>query len=136
MFNSILNFGIKDRFFSFYVKVFIMAQNKPFDLIKTNRLFQKVAEKDIKLSVSAKDILSVKEGEIIFQTHDNADMIYLLLEGEVKIKHVQAIDGQRIFEKGKDDFFGEPEFLTQASRNSSAVANKPMLPLYYKTKRT
>ena len=102
-----------------------MAQNKPFDSIKTNRLFQKVDEKDIKLSISAKDFIPVKEGEIIFQTGDNADMIFLLIDGEVKIKHVQAIDGQRIFEKGKDDFFGEPEFLTQTVRNSSAVANKP-----------
>jgi len=102
-----------------------MAQNKPFDLIKTNRLFHRVAESDIKLNASVKDFRNYDDGEIIFQTGDSADTIFLLIEGEVKIKHSHAVDGQRVFEKGKDDFFGETEFLAQTQRASSAVANKP-----------
>lgn len=102
-----------------------MAQNKLFDLIKTNRLFHRIAEGDIKLNANAKDFHDYLDGDIIFQTGDSADMIFLLIEGEVKIKHAQAVDGQRVFEKVKDDFFGETEFLAQTSRSSSAVANKP-----------
>jgi signal transduction histidine kinase len=102
-----------------------MAQNKLFDLIKTNRLFHRIAEGDIKLNANAKDFYDYQDGDIIFQTGDSADMIYLLIEGEVKIKHAQAVDGQRVFEKVKDDFFGETEFLAQTPRTSSAVANRP-----------
>ncbi len=102
-----------------------MAQNKLFDLIKTNRLFHRIAEDDIKLNVNAKDFQDFQDGDIIFQTGDSADLIFLLIEGDVKIKHSQAVDGQRVFEKVKDDFFGETEFLAQSQRTSSAVANKP-----------
>ncbi len=102
-----------------------MAQNKLFDLIKTNRLFHRIAEGDIKLNLNAKEFHDFQDGDIIFQTGDSADVIYLLIEGEVKIKHAQAVDGQRVFEKVKDDFFGETEFLSQSQRTSSAVANKP-----------
>ena len=101
-----------------------MAQNKLFDLIKTNRLFSRISVSDLKLNASTKDFHSFQDGDIIFQTGDSADTIYLLVEGEVKIKHAQAVDGQRVFEKAKDDFFGETEFLAQAPRTSSAVANK------------
>jgi signal transduction histidine kinase/CRP-like cAMP-binding protein len=101
-----------------------MAQNKLFDLIKTNRLFSQIPAGDVKLNANAKDFLSFQDGDIIFQTGDSADVIFLLIEGEVKIKHSQAVDGQRVFEKNKDDFFGETEFLAQTPRTSSAVANK------------
>ena len=101
-----------------------MAQVKLIDTIKANKLFENVPPDDIKLSINQKDVLNFREGDIIFQTGDQADQLYLLLEGEVKIKYVAPIDGQRIFEKLKGDFFGEREFMEQALRRSSAVANK------------
>ncbi len=101
-----------------------MAQVKLIDTIKANKLFENVPPDDIKLNFNQKDVLNFREGDIIFQTGDAADQLFLLLEGEVKIKYVAPIDGQRIFEKSKGDFFGEKEFMEQAARRSSAVANK------------
>jgi nitrogen-specific signal transduction histidine kinase len=103
-----------------------MAQVKLIDTIKANKLFEHVSPDDLKLNANQKDVLSFKEGDIIFQTGDASDQIYLLLEGEVKIKYVAPIDGQRIFEKAQGDFFGEKEFMERLSRRSSAVANKPV----------
>ncbi len=91
--------------------------------VRTNRLFEGVADSDLKISVNQKDLINIPEGEIIYQTGDSSELIYLILDGIVKIKFNTAIDGQRIFEKMKDDFFGEREFIDNTIRASSAVAN-------------
>lgn len=103
-----------------------MAQSKPLDLILANKLFEHIPAADTKFNFNSKDVVVYKEGDIIFQSGDSAEQIYLILEGEIKIKYNQPIDGQRIFEKGKTEFFGEKEFLEHSSRTSSAVANKPV----------
>lgn len=90
--------------------------------IKANKLFNKVNESDIKINVNQKDLLEIPEGEIIFQAGNSAEHIYLVLQGKVKLKHNIAIDGQKIFFKTENDFFGEREFLDNTSRNSSSVS--------------
>lgn len=104
-----------------------MAQVKINESIKANKLFESVSPQELQLSISQKDVISFKEGDIIFQTGDAADEIYLLLEGEIKIKYAQPVDGQRIFEKTSGDFFGEKEFMERQARRSSAVSNKPSI---------
>ncbi|MCE1189700.1 MAG: cyclic nucleotide-binding domain-containing protein [Ignavibacteria bacterium] len=96
--------------------------SKTLSSIRSNRLFESINPDSLTLQVSNKDIILSKDGDIIYQIGDNAEHIYLLLEGAVKIKHTVAIDGQRIFEKGPGEFFGEREFLDKTSRTSSAVA--------------
>lgn len=99
------------------------VQIKSIEALKSNRLFYDIDQKDISFPFYQRDVVTLPEGSIIFQSGDQVDHIYLILEGEVKIKHNIAIDGQRIFEKGRDDFFGEQEFLSGTNRLSSAVAN-------------
>ncbi|NUN07758.1 MAG: GAF domain-containing protein [Ignavibacteriaceae bacterium] len=91
--------------------------------VKSNRLFDGVPESDLKFGVGHKSLRVIPEGDIIYQTGDSADLVYLILDGVIKMKFNAAIDGQRIFEKMKDDFFGEKEFLDNTVRTSSAVAN-------------
>lgn len=99
-------------------------QIKPIQLIKANRLFEHVSENELKLTVNKPDLLNIKEGEIIFRIGEAADQIYLILEGEVKVKQTIPNDVPRIFLKNKNDFLGEKEFLENKSRASSAVADK------------
>jgi signal transduction histidine kinase len=98
------------------------VQIKPFEIIKSNSLFKNINESDIKIKVNTKNLIEIKDGEIIFQTGDSANSIFLIGEGEVKIKHSSPYEGKRIFIKSKDDFFGEKELLENTSRTSSAVA--------------
>ncbi len=97
-------------------------QIKTLAALKSNALFKNVNESDLKQKVNQKDLINVNDGEIIFQAGDSAECIYLIVEGEVKIKHSIVYEGRRIFIKVKGDFFGEKEFLENTSRTSSAVA--------------
>lgn len=102
-------------------------QIKPIELIKANRLFEHLSESELKLTFNKPDLITVKEGEIIFRLGEAADQIYLILDGEVKVKQTIPNDVPRIFLKNKNDFLGEKEFLENTSRNSSAVADKNCL---------
>lgn len=97
---------------------------KPIALIKSNKLFEYVSQDELQIPFSPKDVLTFSDGDIIYQTGDSAEQIYLIIDGSVKIKHSVAIDGQRIFEKGQGEFFGEKEFMDREARNSSAVATR------------
>lgn len=98
------------------------TQTKPILLIKANKLFSNVPENSYSFPFNVKDVIEYKEGDIIYKAGDSAELIYLILEGDVKIKFSVPVDGQRIFLKTASDFFGEKEFLAMTSRGSSAVA--------------
>ena len=61
---------------------------------------------------------------MIYSSGQPSDFVYLLIDGEVKIK-LNAI--KRLFFKSPNEFFGETEVLQNEPRNSSAVANKDCL---------
>lgn len=98
------------------------AQIKPIVQIKANKLFSNVSEDSYSFPFVAKDVVEFKEGDIIYKVGDSAEHICLLLDGNVKIKFSAPVDGQRIFLKSSNDFFGEKEFLAMTARTSSAVA--------------
>jgi len=98
------------------------TQIKPLLLIKANKLFAHVPENSLALSFNPKSMVEYKEGDIIYKVGDSAEHICLLLDGDVKIKFSVPVDGQRIFLKSPNDFFGEREFLAMTARTSSAVA--------------
>ncbi|MFA6597034.1 MAG: ATP-binding protein [Ignavibacteriaceae bacterium] len=98
------------------------TQIKPILQIKANKLFSNVPESSYSFILNIKDVIEFKEGDIIYKGGDSAELIYLILEGDVKIKFSVPIEGQRIFLKTATDFFGEKELLAMTSRNSSAVA--------------
>lgn len=97
------------------------AQIKSFDTIKTNKMFRKIPPGDIKIKVSSNNYLEKKEGDIVFQSGDPGDFIYLILSGDVKIK-LPTLSGPRIEKRGANDFIGENEFFEGTARTSSAVA--------------
>ncbi|MCC6549094.1 MAG: cyclic nucleotide-binding domain-containing protein [Ignavibacteriaceae bacterium] len=99
---------------------------KLFSVIKPNRIFDNIPETDLSFKISQKDFVNFEEGDIIFQTGDQAETIYLIIEGRVKIKHNASVDGQRYFEKSDHEFFGEREFIQGGVRSSSAVAETPI----------
>lgn len=92
--------------------------------IKLNKLFAGVEAELIDSVFKAEKFREVKEGEIIYQTGDESDILYLLLRGDVKIKFLPY---NYISNKIFNDFFGEKEIFDKTRRNSSAVADSKCL---------
>jgi CRP-like cAMP-binding protein len=103
-------------------------------LLGTNSLFKGVSKSFLKPFLKPKYFSEVKEGEIIYVCGDEASEIFLIVEGEVKIKF-SCNDNDNDNENGNgngnvnvkhkylSDFFGEDEILNGCERTSSAVAN-------------
>lgn len=92
--------------------------------IKLNKFFTGVNDSVINTLFKPKYFKDVKEGEIIYQSGDSADCLYILLLGDVKIKfHSSNYISDKIF----NDFFGEKELIEKTRRISSAVANSKCL---------
>ena len=92
-----------------------------FRLIKINTLYKGVPETYLKLSLMPKKFIKVEDGKILYSCNEEASEIYLVIEGEVKIKFrkEKIIEFKILF-----DFFGEAEILEESKRFSSAVANR------------
>ena len=100
-----------------------MQRYKDTEPLMKNRLFTGIDSSKFKMKLRHNNFLSFREGDIIFQKGDAGENIYLILEGEVKLKVHSAESGTNIFRKGKNDFFGETELLEKLPRSSSAIAN-------------
>jgi signal transduction histidine kinase len=104
-----------------------MFQNKNLSAVKNNTLFKGVSDTDLKFNFKLKNFIEIGEGEIIYQSGDPSDFLYLIIEGEVKLKIPGGAANPLLLKKVNNDFFGEKEVHEKSVRNSSAVANKDTL---------
>ena len=98
----------------------MLSQNE-LKLVQPNSLFSSVSESYLKTFIKSKNFFTAKEGTLIYSFDDEAKDIYLVIEGEVKIKFC---DNRSIIYKSFPDFFGEKEILEKTNRVSFAIANK------------
>ena len=91
-------------------------------LLKTNGLFKGVSESVLKPYLKPKYFFEANEGEILYVCGDETSDIFLIVEGEVKIKF-SCNDESNVKHKYLSDFFGEDEILNGSERTSSAIAN-------------
>ena len=89
-------------------------------LLKTNSLFKSVPEAFLKSFIKPKNFLIAKEGTLFYSADDEANEMYLIIEGEVKIKYC---DPRIIEQRHSQDFFGEKEILDKTYRTSFAIAD-------------
>ena len=95
-----------------------------FKEIILNKFFAGVNESVIDAHFKPECFKDVIEGDILYQTGDSADSLYLLLRGEVKIKFPSH---NYISSKIFNEFFGEKELIDGGRRISSAIANSNCL---------
>jgi signal transduction histidine kinase len=100
-----------------------MSQSKGIGSLINNKLFAGIDPKGIKLNLLQSNFLPFKEGDIIFQTGDKSEYLYLILDGEIKLKIHSSMNSSIVRVKEKNDFFGDLELLESTPRKSSAVAN-------------
>ncbi len=98
----------------------MLSQNE-LKLVQPNSLFSSVSESYLKSFIKSKNFFTAKEGTLIYSFDDQAKDIYLVIEGEVKIKFC---DNRSIIYKTLSEFFGEKEILEKTKRVSFAIANK------------
>ena len=99
----------------------MMLNQNYLKLIQPNSLFSSVSESYLKSFIKTKNFVTAKEGTLVYSFDDQAKDIYLVIEGEVKIKFC---DNRSIIYKTFSDFFGEKEILDKTNRVSFAIANK------------
>ncbi len=104
-----------------------MSQYKSLTAINKNRLFAGINPESLKINLKQGNFLEFQEGDIIYQKGDKDDSIYLIIDGEIKLKIRDPLSGVSVLRKGREDFFGENEFLNKNARYSSAVANTSTL---------
>jgi len=97
----------------------MLIQNE-LKLVQPNSLFSSVSESYLKTFIKPKNFFTTKEGTLIYSFDDQAKDIYLVIEGEVKIKFC---DNRSIIYKTFSEFFGEKEILEKTKRVSFAIAN-------------
>ena len=88
--------------------------------VKLNKLFTGINEATVNKLFDNNNFIEKSEGEIIYQTGDASNYIYLLLRGDVKIKFPNH---HYVSNKIFNDFFGEKELIDKRRRISSAVAD-------------
>jgi signal transduction histidine kinase len=104
-----------------------MFQNKNLSAIRNNALFKGVNDANLNFNFNPKDFIEKGEGEIIYQSGDPGDCLYLIIDGEVKLKIPGGVSSPFILRKANNDFFGEKEVQENSIRKSAAVANKNSL---------
>ena len=100
-----------------------MFQNKSVSEVLTNNLFSGLDGAAVSTVFNSRNFRGEKEGNIIYQAGDESKFLYIVLEGEVKLKFSGSHDSHSLIKKGKNEFFGEKELIDGTPRISSAVAD-------------
>ncbi len=100
-----------------------MFENKNLSVLGSNLLLKGLDESVINSVFNSKNFRAEKEGELIFQSGDEGNFLYLILQGEVKLKYSGTKGSNASFRRVKNEFFGEQEVLEKTTRISSAVAD-------------
>lgn len=94
------------------------------DSVLKNSLFKGLDRSCFKKYFNYKNFYIAKEGEIIYSNGDESLFLYLIIQGEVKIKLTVA---KKFIDRYLFDYFGELEILKSTKRISSAMAMKDTL---------
>ena len=94
------------------------------DSVLKNSLFKGLDRSCFKKYFNYKNFYIAKEGEIIYSNDDESLFLYLIIQGEVKIKLTGI---KKFIDRYLFDYFGEIEILKSTKRISSALAMKDTL---------
>lgn len=93
------------------------------DNFEKNRLFDQLAEDEIKRVTAAFQKESFSSGEYIFRENDSGNTLYIVEEGSVSLKKLIVNDYEKtLFVASEGLVFGEFSFIDGKERSASAVA--------------
>ncbi len=96
-----------------------MIATKNNDSIFSNILFNGLNNLTLPGNLNGKAYEEFKEGEIIYESGEESNFVYLIVSGKIKIKEngVKKLQFRR-----ENEFFGEKEIILRSNRSSSAMA--------------
>lgn len=97
-----------------------MSSAKSINVLTTNKLFNGTDFSTLNFSFDQNNFEELNEGTIIYSSGEESKYVYLIIQGQVKIKQSSV---KRLLLKSDGDFFGEEETLEGTVRKSSAMAN-------------
>lgn len=89
------------------------------DSISLNILFNGTILNSLPVNLNGKLFEDFKEGEIIYESGDESNFVYLIVSGKIKIKENGV---KKLTYRRENEFFGEKEIIKNSTRNSSAMA--------------
>jgi hypothetical protein len=98
--------------------------------ISSNILFNQVSYLNLKFTPNRKEFLDLKEGSTIYKMEDKADCIYLIMDGQIKIKSKDQDDYINIDYRNKNELFGEVEYFEELPQRRSSVVALTNVKLY------
>ncbi|MCL6494148.1 MAG: cyclic nucleotide-binding domain-containing protein, partial [Ignavibacterium sp.] len=96
-----------------------MIATKNNDSIFLNILFNGIKANSLPVNLNGKLYEDFKEGEIIYESGDESNFVYLIVSGKVKIKENGV---KKLVYRRENEFFGEKEIIKKSNRLSSAMA--------------
>lgn len=96
-----------------------MIATKNNNSIFQNILFNGVKNNSLPVNLNGKSYEEFKEGEIIYESGDESNFVYLVISGKIKIKENGV---KKLQFKRENEFFGEKEIIKKSDRTSSAMA--------------
>lgn len=87
-----------------------------------NKLLKNVNISKIDLQNVKGKLITISEGEILYREGDNADIIFLVVSGEINVLKKRLLGKSKSYVFLENDFFGHEEFFEETSRTSTAVA--------------
>lgn len=91
-------------------------------VLSRNKLLKNVDIKKIDLSRIKGRLFTISEGQIIYREGDSADIIYLVINGEINLLKKRMLGKPKSYIFTDNDFFGHDEFFEETTRFSTAVA--------------
>jgi hypothetical protein len=79
-----------------------MFQNKSVSEVLTNNLFSGLDGTAVSTVFNSRNFIGEKEGNIIYQAGDESKFLYIVLEGEVKLKFPGTRDSHSLIKKRKN----------------------------------
>lgn len=96
-----------------------MIATKNNDSFFLNILFNGVKTNALPVNLNGKLYEDFKEGEIIYESGEDSNFVYLIVSGKVKIKENGV---KKLVYRKENEFFGEKEIIKKSNRFSSAMA--------------
>lgn len=88
------------------------------------KVFSEMSEEQLALFVSLVERLSIKTGYIIVKQSEPGDCMYLILDGEVRVRQGKIGNETVLATLETGDFFGEICLFDEGPRSADVVANK------------
>jgi len=91
-------------------------------VLSRNKLLKNVDIKKIDLNRIKGRLFTISEGQIIYREGDSADLIFLVINGEINLLKKRMLGKPKSYIFTDNDFFGHDEFFEETTRFSTAVA--------------